>query len=508
MRRPCIFPAVGRQLLVQGSATSPSSALLLRGDVLRSRSLARPGSVRHLRASSSPSVFPTTASATAEEDVQPQTSGMILDLGLPSLVPEWCRMFRSETVLADVAAGLTVGCIAVPLSLAIAVASGLPPEVGLVSAATAGLVGSLMGGTTLAITGPANAIILLIGEAVHTHGIAALPMITCAAGALQLLTGVARGGRVTKYVPWNVISGFTTGIGLMILTGQLPKALGLAVPGGLKPFEIVAAMGERITDVNFGAAALAMGTAAAMLSLPKLHPKIPSALVAVAGATAATRIFDLDVATVGALPSAVDAFQLSALTLPPVEALPSLGSTILLIYAMISIESLLSCSAIDKMRPTPYKHCADQELIGQGLANMTSSAFMGMPVTAVIARSSLNVKLKGSTRLPGLVQAGFVFSSMAFFSDTVATVPIASLSGVLITSCISMLPPPEIKHCLAVDRWADSFRLEGLEGMALGCARYTSPLLFNVAQLHAPPPPLPSPAGATSFRTWPPPPAC
>jgi carbonic anhydrase len=285
---------------------------------------------------------------------------MILDLGLPSLVPEWRKMFSSTTMLADVAAGLTVGCIAVPLSLAIAVASGLPPEVGLVSAATAGLVGAMMGGTTLAITGPANAIILLIGEAVHTHGIAALPIITCAAGGLQLLTGMARGGKVTKFVPWSVISGFTTGIGLMILTGQLPKALGLAVPGGLKPLEILTAMSDRLADINLGAAALAAGTAAAMLTLPKLHPKIPSALVAVAGATAATRLFDLDVATVGALPAASDAFHLSALALPPIEALPSLTSTILLIYAMTSIESLLSCSAIDKMRPTTYKHCPDQ----------------------------------------------------------------------------------------------------------------------------------------------------
>jgi carbonic anhydrase len=280
-------------------------------------------------------------------------------------------------MLADVAAGLTVGCIAVPLSLAIAVASGLPPEVGLVSAATAGIVGSLMGGTTLAITGPANAIILLIGEAVHTHGIAALPIITGAAGSLQLLTGMARGGKVTKFVPWSVISGFTTGIGIMILTGQLPKALGLAVPGGLKPLEILSAMGERIADVNFGAAALAFGTAAAMLTLPKLHPKIPSALVAVAGATAATRFFNLDVATVGTLPPAADAFNLATITLPPVEALPALASTVLLIYAMTSIESLLSCSGIDKMRPTSYKYNADQELIGQGLANMTSAAFMG-----------------------------------------------------------------------------------------------------------------------------------
>jgi carbonic anhydrase len=383
--------------------------------------------------------------------------GLIMDMGIPSLVPEWRKIFSPETIVLDVAAGLTVGCIAVPLSLAIAVASGVPAEVGLVSAAVAGVAGGLLGGTTLAITGPAAAISLLVCEAVQTHGLSALPFITLCCGGLQLLTGIARGGVVTKFVPASVISGFTTGIGMMILTGQLPKALGLTVPGGLNTLEIFQAVGERVGDINPAALALALGTSASMLLLPKLHPKIPSALLAVGGATAATAALGLNVAKIGALPSGMAAFHMSAVAMPPLEALPALGTTIALIYAMTSVETLLSCSALDKMRPTAYKYNADQELIGQGVANMTSALFMGMPVTAVIARSSLNVKLKANTRLPSLVQAGFVFSSVAFFSDYMATVPMAALSGVLITSGISMLNPPELKHCLSVDRCAARF---------------------------------------------------
>jgi len=401
-----------------------------------------------------------------------------MDLGIPSLVPEWRKMFSSETLVLDVAAGLTVGCIAVPLSLAIAVASGVPAEVGLVSAAVAGVAGGMLGGTTLAITGPAAAISLLVCEAVQTHGLSALPFITLCCGALQLLTGISRGGVVTKFVPASVISGFTTGIGMMILTGQLPKALGLTVPGGLNTLEIFQAVGERVSDINPAALTLALGTSGAMLLLPKLHPKIPSALLAVGGATAAATALGLNVAKIGALPSGMAAFQLSALVLPPIESLPALCSTIALIYAMTSVETLLSCSALDKMRPTVYKYNADQELIGQGVANMASAAFMGMPVTAVIARSSLNVKLKANTRLPSLVQAGFVFSSVAFFSDYMATVPMAALSGVLITSGISMLNPPELKHCLSVDRrdmlpylatTAGMLTVGMAEGIGLGC---------------------------------------
>jgi len=164
-------------------------------------------------------------STTSTSSQEQKNAGFILDLGTKELIPEWKKMIAPSTFVTDVTAGVTVGCVAVPLSLAIAVASGVPPEVGLVSAAVAGVAGGLMGGTTLAITGPAAAISLLVCEAVQTHGLGTLPFITLACGGLQLAMGVVRGGGITKYVPESVIAGFTTGIGVMILAGQLPKAL-------------------------------------------------------------------------------------------------------------------------------------------------------------------------------------------------------------------------------------------------------------------------------------------
>mmetsp|Transcript_18731 Transcript_18731/g.46373 ORF Transcript_18731/g.46373 Transcript_18731/m.46373 type:complete len:705 (-) Transcript_18731:311-2425(-) len=384
--------------------------------------------------------------------VQDNGKSYLLDFGLPKLIPEWRKMFSAETLFQDVSAGLTVGCIAVPLSLAIAVASGVPAEVGLVTAAVSGIAGGLMGGTTLAVTGPAAAISLLVVGAVEQHGLEALPFITMACGGMQLASGVTRLGVVAKLVPVSVIAGFTTGVGTLILTGQIPKALGMATPAGLNPLEVLSYVGEHASAINPSSAALAVGTSAAMFLLPKIHAKIPSALLAVGGATLATHGLGLDVALIGAIPSGLSAFQFGIPHLPAVDSLPSLAATTFLIYSMTSVESLLSCAALEKMKKTSYKHSPDQELVGQGLANMGSALFMGMPVTSVIARSGLNLRLNAATRLPALVQAGFVFSSVVFFSDKIAMIPMPALSGMLITTGMGMLNPAEFKHCYAVQK--------------------------------------------------------
>jgi len=419
-----------------------------------------------------------TKSTTKIEKVKKNTKPYILDFGIPSLIPEWKKMFKPDILLTDISAGLTVGCIAVPLSLAIAVASGVPAEVGLVTAAVSGVAGGLLGGTTLAVTGPAAAISLLIVGAVNEHGLEALPFITLACGGLQLASGVTRLGVVTKLVPVSVIAGFTTGVGTLILTGQLPKAFGMSAPTGMNPIELIGFIGENAATINPSAAALAVGTSAAMFALPKLHKKIPSALLAVGGATLATHAFGLDVALIGSIPSGLEAFQFGMPTMPSLGSLPSLSATVLLIYAMTSVESLLSCTALDKMKKTSYKHNPDQELVGQGLANMGSAMFMGMPVTSVIARSSLNVRLNATTRLPAIVQAGFVFSSVVFFSDSIAMIPMPALSGVLITTGMGMLTPAEFKHCYAVQKSdvvpfittiGGMITLGLAEGIAVGC---------------------------------------
>mmetsp|Transcript_32233 Transcript_32233/g.48624 ORF Transcript_32233/g.48624 Transcript_32233/m.48624 type:complete len:637 (+) Transcript_32233:209-2119(+) len=408
-----------------------------------------------------------------------RTKPFLWDMGLPSLIPEWKKMFDSKTILTDVTAGLTVGCIAVPLSLAIALASGVPAEMGLATAAVAGVAGGMMGGTTLAITGPAAAISLLVVGAVEAHGLQALPFITLATGGLQMASGITRMGTYAKLVPVSVIAGFTTGVGTLILSGQIPKALGMAAPGGMNPVEMLAWLAQNIGDANPASAALAFGTAGAMMYLPKLHPKIPAALIAVGGATVATQTLGLDVAVIGTMPSGMDAFQFAVPSLPPMDAIPSLAATTLLIYSMTSVESLLSCVALEKMRKTSYKHNSDQELVGQGIANVTAGFFTGMPVTSVIARSGLNLRSGAETRLPALVQSAFVFCSIAFASETISMVPMPALSGMLIMTGANMLYPSEFNYCYSVDKFTTLpfFTTVGgmlsmglAEGIGLGCA--------------------------------------
>jgi MFS superfamily sulfate permease-like transporter len=314
-----------------------------------------------------PPVTPAATLGSKDEEEKPapkkRTKPYLLNLGVPSLVPEWKKMFDPSTVMTDISAGIAVGCIAVPLSLAIAMASGVPAEVGLATAAVSGIAGSLMGGTTLAITGPAAAISLLVLGAVNTHGLMALPFITVTVGGLQVASGVTRMGVYAKLVPVSVIAGFTTGVGALILCGQIPKALGMVAPEGMNPIEMVAWLGPNIGSMSPSSAALAFGTAAALYALPKIHPKMPAAVIAVGGATAATTMLGLDVTLIGTLPSGMDAFQMVMPQLPPMDHVGALVSTTLLIYLLTTVESLLSCVALDKMQKTDYKHNSDQELI-------------------------------------------------------------------------------------------------------------------------------------------------
>jgi len=193
----------------------------------------------------------------------------------------------------------------------------------------------------------------------------------------------------------------------------------------------------------------------------------------------ATHTLGLDVSVIGNIPSGLDAFQFGIPSLPNVGSLPSLAATTFLIYSMTSVESLLSCAALEKMKKTGYQHDADQELVGQGMANLGAAFFMGMPVTSVIARSGLNVRLNAATRLPAIIQASFVFGSVVFFSDKIATIPMPALSGMLITTGMGMLYPAEFKHCYAVKK-ADALpfvtTIGGMvsmglaEGIGIGCA--------------------------------------
>lgn len=372
-----------------------------------------------------------------------------LDLGVRRLLPAWRALLGTEHLREDVVAGLTVACIAVPLSLAIALASGVPPAAGLVTAIIPCVVVALFGGTPLAVTGPAAAMAVLVASIVQTHGIGGLLVVGLLAGLLQLVTGVLGLGKLVRLVPVSVVEGFTAGIGAIILIGQLPRVLGLPPPEESHVFDVITHIGELFHQAKPLSVVLALGTLALVFGLPKINKRIPAPLLAVAIPTALVAIFKIDTQTIGAIPS--------TLPLPKIPALPTggawgpiLGATFV-VYALASLESLLSSSAVDKIA-RGERHDPDQEMIGQGLGNMASALVGGIPVTGVIARSALNAQAGARTRRSAIVHAIALVGVVFLLAPIMSRIPVATLAGVLLSVALRMLDPRKLTALARVSR--------------------------------------------------------
>lgn len=372
-----------------------------------------------------------------------------LDLGVRRLLPAWRGMFRAEHLREDLVAGLTVACIAVPLSLAIALASGVPPAVGLVTAIMSGVVVAFFGGTPLAVSGPAAAMAVLTASVVQTHGIGGLLVVVLLSGLLQVFTGVLGLGKLVRLVPVSVVEGFTAGIGAIILIGQLPRVLGLPPPEQSHVVDVITHIGELFHQAKPLSVLLALGTVALVFGLPKIDKRIPAPLLAVAIPTAIVAIVGIQTQTIGSIPS--------TLPLPKIPAFPAAGAwgpivgATLVVYALGSLESLLSSSAVDKIAPGE-RHDPDQEMIGQGLGNMASALVGGMPVTGVIARSALNVQAGARTRRAAIIHSIALVGVVFLLASVMARIPIATLAGVLLAVAFRMLDPRKLTAMARVSR--------------------------------------------------------
>ena len=359
------------------------------------------------------------------------------DLGVRGLLPEWRALFSREHLGADLAAGLTVACIAIPLSLAIALASGVAPAVGLVTAIVAGIVCALLGGSTLQVSGPAAAMAVLVATIVQEQGLAALLVIGVGCGALQVLTGALGLGRFVRLVPLPVIEGFTAGIGAIIIIGQLPRALGLPAPTQSHVFDVVAHIADLAHRTRPGAVAVTLLTLGVLYGLPRVAPRVPPHLIAVAVATVLVWALGVDVATIGEIPRSLPAPRLPHL--PSGAALgPLVGST-LVVFALASLETLLSAAAVEKIAHGRSRSDPDQELIGQGLGNVASALFGGIPVTGVIARSGTNVQAGARTRRSAILHALALLGAVYLLAPLIARIPIPALAAVLFSVAFRML---------------------------------------------------------------------
>ncbi len=367
-----------------------------------------------------------------------------LDLGVRSLLPDWKELLSTKHFGADLGAGLTVACIAVPLSLAIALASGVAPAVGLVTAIIAGIVCAIFGGTPLQVSGPAAAMAVLIASIVQEHGIVALLFIGIGCGILQIVTGTLGLGRFVKLVPLPVIEGFTAGIGAIILIGQLPRALGLPPPAQSHVFDVITHIADLLHQTKPAAVGVTLVTLALIYAIPRVTKRVPSQLIAVVVATVITGLMNLDAATIGTIPR--------SLPMPSLPSLPSdlklgaiIGSTFV-VFALASLETLLSSSAVDRQAPNQKKSDPDQELIGQGLGNLASALFGGIPVTGVIARSGTNIQAGARTRRSAIIHSLALLIAVFAAAPLIEKIPIAALAAVLFSVAFRMLSPAVFRH--------------------------------------------------------------
>jgi sulfate permease, SulP family len=359
----------------------------------------------------------------------------------------WREMLSPATLPADLSAGLTVALVALPLNVALAIACGVPASLGITTAVIAGAIAALTGGSHLAVTGPAAAMVPLCYEIVQRHGIQGLIVAGFLCGLFQVTLGLARVGRLVQSIPTSVVAGFMSGIGLLILGGQLPRLLGLPVE--IKSISRVLREPSLLRDARPTAIVVGVVVLAAMLLLPKISKKLPSALLALAGVTTAVVMFGLVMPSVGAIPRGLPMPRLpSFFSVDLVKLLPEA----LALTALASVESLLSAVGVDAMAKTP-RHSSDQELVGQGLANMASALFGGLPVTGVIVRSSVAVQSGGKTRMTPLTHSFALLLMMVVAAPVVARVPIAALAGLLVFIGLRLLEWRELRKMWKISRF-------------------------------------------------------
>jgi len=354
-------------------------------------------------------------------------------------------LFSREKLLPNIMAGAIVGIVALPLAMAFAIASGARPEQGLYTAIIAGLLVSLFGGSRLQIAGPTGAFIVVLSGITAKYGIGGLQVATLMAGVMLLLMGMARLGSVIKFIPAPVIVGFTTGIGVIIWVGQWEYFFGLPAVGGKYFHEKLWHVTEAL--VHFHGATTGIAVTSLLLvvfsaKIPGLK-RIPGPMVALVAATAAQSILKFDgVATIGSAFGGIPQ-HLPSFSLPPISpaSMIELMGPAFTIAMLGAIESLLSAVVADGMAGT--KHDSNQELIGQGLANIATPFFGGFAATGAIARTATSIRHGGSSPVAGITHAITLILIVWCLAPLAIDVPLAALAAILFVVAFNM---SEIKH--------------------------------------------------------------
>jgi SulP family sulfate permease len=354
-------------------------------------------------------------------------------------------LWTRKHILNNLLAGLVVGIVALPLAMAFAIASGARPEQGLYTAIVACLLTSLFGGTRLQIAGPTGAFVAVLSIITAQHGIAGLQIATLMAGVILIAFGTARLGGVIKFIPSPVIVGFTAGIGLIIFVGQWKDFFGLSpAPSGLRFHEKLFALVQALPTINLATTGLALLALLILTVGPRYLKRIPAPLVAMVVVTLCQALFHFEgVATIGTAFGGIPR-TLPALALPsiPLSQIISLVGPAFTIALLGSIESLLSAVVADGMAGT--KHNSNQELIGQGIANIVAPLFGGFASTGAVARTATNIRNGATSPLAGVVHSGFLILVILLLSPLASAVPLCCLSAVLFVVAWNMSEVPHV----------------------------------------------------------------
>ena len=348
----------------------------------------------------------------------------------------------------DVVAGLTVGVVALPLALGFGISSGLGAGAGLVTAIVAGIVAAVMGGSNLQVSGPTGAMTVVLIPIVATFGASGVLVVGLLAGLLLLAMAVAGLGTYVRFIPLPVVEGFTLGIALIIALQQVPSALGTTGSGEHVYTAAAAAMLSWFHDPQWWEPTVTAGVIAVMLLTARVRPALPGSLLAVVLATGAAEALGLDIARIGALPSHLPSPQLPTV---PWAHLPDLLVPAVAVAVLAALESLLSASVADAMSVSE-RHEPDRELFGQGLANLASPLFGGLPATAAIARTAVNVRSGATSRMAAVVHALFLLLVVLLLAPVVGHIPLAALAGVLIATAVRMVEVGSVRTLVRAGR--------------------------------------------------------
>ncbi|MCR5404013.1 MAG: STAS domain-containing protein [Butyrivibrio sp.] len=349
------------------------------------------------------------------------------------------KHYSGKQFVSDLVAGIIVAIIALPLSIALALASGVGPEEGLYTAIVAGFIISFLGGSRVQIAGPTAAFATIVAGIVATKGMEGLALATIFAGVILILMGIFRLGTLIKFIPYTITTGFTAGIAVTILIGQIKDFLGLTYPAGISTVETmdkVEAIALSIGTINMSALLVGVICLAIQIVWPKISQKIPGSLVAVIIGICMVKFLNLNVNTIGDLyeiKGALPTFRLPAFSFDAISSVASDGFTIAILAA---IESLLSCVVADSM--IDGKHRSNMELIAQGAGNIGSALFGGIPATGAIARTAANIKNGGRTPVAGMIHSLCLVLVLLVLMPYAALIPMPTIAAILFMVAYNM----------------------------------------------------------------------